>query len=317
MVNFLDAKKIISKSNSILIACHINPDGDTIGSMLALGLALEQLNKKVYMISADGVPKRYVKLPGADKVKEIFSNDDIDLAIAVDCGTKHILGNSFNYFEKAKAILEIDHHEIREDFGDFQLIDINAGATGEIIYFLLKELNVNVTKDIAEAILTSIIVETNSFRLPSVSSSIFQICADLTKLGVEFNELTEMVYWCETREKAVLSGLAISRCKFLKDGELVWSIIKRSDLKKVKGLDEDVDAVADDMRAIQGVKIVAFFREKKGGFLRVSLRSKGGINVAKIAGMYGGGGHCDVAGCSIPNKRGAIKKMLDDLMLLL
>jgi len=303
------AKELIEQAKDVTIACHINPDGDCIGSMLALGLALEKAGKKVRMISPDGVPKRYRFLEGADRVQRTAKKAP-ELAVAVDCGNKDLLGRSFDIFRRAKNTIEIDHHEIREPFADVQMVDPDAAAVGEQIQLLLDKLHIEVDRAIAENILTSIIVETNSFRLPCVRPFTFELCARLARAGVDFYALADNVYWANTKEIALLSGICLSRCKFKSSGRIVWSIVRKKDFDKVKGRDEDVDAVADEMRAIRGVKIAVLFREQRKGRLRVSLRSKHHINVARVALLYGGGGHADVAGCYIPNKASSIKGIL-------
>lgn len=302
-------KQKIIQAKEIVIASHINPDGDSIGSLLSLGLGLEKLGKRVYMISIDGVPKRYALLPGSRRIKKGI-NKPVDLAIAVDCSNKELLGKAYAIFEKAKDILEIDHHEFRRPFGNLSFIDNNAAAVGELIYMLLEGLKVTINKDIAQNILTSVIVETNSFRLPNVRPITFEICRKLMQRGVDFYKLVDMVFWSTTKESAILSGICLSRCKFINGSNLVWSKVRKKDFQRLKAKDEDVDVVADEMRSIQGVRIAIFFREKSKKYLRVSLRSKGKINVASIAEQYNGGGHFDVAGCIIPNS----KKVMDELL---
>lgn len=314
--NFELVRKKILSAYDIVLSGHVNPDGDSIGSLLALGLGLESLGKKVYMVSQDGVPGRYRRLPGANRIMRNFDKA-VDLAISVDCGDKKILGKTFHAFRKAKDILEIDHHEFRVPFGTMSLIDPKAAAVGEIIYLFLNALAVPITAEIAQNILTSIIVETSSFRLPNVRALTFEICAKLINQRADFYELVKTVFWSRRREEVLLSGLCLERCQFLKKDRLVWSIVKKRDFDSVKGKDEDVDAVADDMRAIQGVEIAILFRERKNNKIRVSLRSKGKINIAAIAEKYGGGGHFDVAGCYIPNKESIKKEVLASALTLL
>ncbi|MFA5271652.1 MAG: DHH family phosphoesterase [Candidatus Omnitrophota bacterium] len=310
MKNLKAAAKSIKEAKTIAISSHINPDGDSIGSLLSLGLGLESIGKRVFMLSEDGVPKKYRKLYGAGRIKRT-TNKKCDLAIAVDCGTKELLGGNFEkIFKQAKKTLEIDHHEFRMPFGNVSLIDTNAAAVGELIFLLLRELKIKITKHIAESILTSLIVETDSFRLPKVKAFTFKVCECLVDSGVDYYKLADMIFWSKNKKAAILSGICLSRCKFLSNGRLAWSIIHKNDFNKIKGEDEDVDTVADEMRTIQGVKITVFFREKSNNFFRVSLRSKGKINVAKLAESYGGGGHFDVAGCRIPNSKKAISELL-------
>ncbi|MDP8262705.1 MAG: DHH family phosphoesterase [Candidatus Ancaeobacter aquaticus] len=303
------AAQMIRKAKTIMVACHINPDGDTIGSLLSLGLALEKIGKRVHFISQDGVPHRFRCLPGARRIKKKLLKK-VDLAISVDCNCPEMLGKPFDSVMIADQVLEIDHHEYRRPYGDFALVDLKVSSVGELIYMLLKKLNIKITCDIAQNILTSIIVETNSFSLPTTNSSTFRVSAELLETGLDFYKLTDMVYWSRTREVALLSGICLARCAFLKCGKIAWSIVRAEDFKRIKGKDEDVDAVADEMRSIKGVKISVLFREKGRGLLRVSLRSKGKINVAHLAELFGGGGHADVAGCYISNRPSLIQNLL-------
>lgn len=303
------AKRKILKANDIVISGHLNPDGDSIGSILSLGLGLERMGKRVFMISQDGVPKRYRQLPGAHRIIKRASLAP-DLAIAVDCGTKEMLGKTFDVFKRAGSILEIDHHEYRRSFADISLVDHKAAAVGELIYTLLLDLDTGITKDMALNILTSIIVETNSFRLPNVRPLTFDICARLIKMKLDFYKLVNTVFWYKSKASAVLLGLCLSRCRFIKSGKIVWSIVREEDFDMVRGKDEDVDPVVDEMRSIRDVKIAILFRERSNGLLRVSMRSKGNINVASLAEAFNGGGHFDAAGCYISNHSGSIKEFL-------
>ena len=135
--------------------------------------------------------------------------------------------------------------------------------------------------------------------------------------GVDFYHLSELVYWSKSKEAEILIGLCISRCQFLEKGKIVWSVIRREDFLRVKGKDEDVDSVASDMLAIKGVEVSVFFREKTKKRLRVSLRSKGSVNVAQIAEKFSGGGHYDVAGCVLTNTEGEIQTFLQIIQKVL
>ncbi len=309
MIGLKQAEKVIGDARSVVVAGHINPDGDSIGSMLSLGMGLEGLGKKVHMVSPDGVPRKYKELPGAGRIVRHFDGK-VDLAISVDCSTKEMLGPAAEIFEKADAILEIDHHSVRGRFGDYALIDPQAAAVGEMVYLILKRMKAELTIDIAQNILTSIIVETSSFRLPNLSPMTFKISAELIEKGVDFYKLVDTVFWSYSKEAAQLAGICLARARFLDGGKLAWSVVRRRDFERTGGRDEDVDPVADQIRAIKEVRVVVFFREKDKDRMRVSLRSKNVINVARLAEIYGGGGHCDVAGCIIPNKPSAMRRLL-------
>jgi len=309
MDGLVRAKNSILAAKTIAVSGHVNPDGDSIGSLLSLGLGLESLGKKVYMISQDGVPQRYRKLPGASRVVRSIDSP-VDLAIAVDCSNKEILGKTYKTFKRSGKILEIDHHSFRRPFGDILYIDKQAASVGEMIYVLLQKLRAHITDSIAQNLMTSIVVETSSFRLPNVRAFTLKVCADLINMGTNFYKLVDMIFWSRRRQSAILAGVCLARSEFLKGGRIAWSIIRKKDFDMVGGKDEDVDAIPDEMRSISKVDIAVLFRENGGNTLRVSLRSKNRVNVAGIAEHYGGGGHFDVAGCTIPNTRKSIRDLL-------
>ena len=178
-------------------------------------------------------------------------------------------------------------------------------------------MNIKITQEIAENILTSIIVETNLFKLPNIRPFTFKICAELLKTGVNFPKLVNKVYGPKTREAMILSALCLLRAKFLKKGRIVWSTITKRDLDMVGARDYDTDAIASEINSMKGVEITVLFREKNRHILRVSLRSKGDISIGKIAQEYKGGGHSDIAGCYIPNDKKSISRILSSVEALL
>lgn len=304
------AKKAIVSAKRIVVSGHRNPDGDSLGSLLALGLGLRCLGKQVYLLCDDAIPRRYMFLPGVRRVVRRISEKP-DVAIAVDCSNQDVIGENFSAFQNAAEIIEIDHHEFRRPFGTIQCVDHHAAAVGEIVYVLLRVLGVPITRSIAENLLTSLIVETNSFRLPAVRGVTFSLCAKLIAAGVDYYKLADRVFWSASKESMILMGICLSRCAFLDQGKIVYSIIKEKDFIRTGGTDADVDPVIEQMRAIDHVQIAILFREKSRVTLRVSLRSKGRrVNVAKIAEKYSGGGHYDIAGCVIRNSPGAIRQFL-------
>lgn len=288
----------VRRAKKILIACHVNPDGDTLGCQLALGLAIVLLGKKVVLLSQDGVPSRFQFLPGSELVLS-ETDETCDLAIAVDCGSEKQLGKSRVAFFRAKTTIQIDHHDFGQAFGKIQVLENEAAAVGEIVYEIVKALKVDITPAIATCLLTSIIVDTGSFRYSNVRSKTFDICSELIRKGVDMQHLIEEAYWKQSRAMAKLSGHSISNAQFTKDGKIVWTEVYQKDFKRFGAKLSDVDAVADDLRSIEGVKVAAIFRETEKKRFRVSLRSSYGINVAHVAQKFGGGGHHNSAGCSI------------------
>jgi bifunctional oligoribonuclease and PAP phosphatase NrnA len=310
--NIKTIRRAILKAQTIAISGHVNPDGDSIGSILALGFAFESIGKKVYVLCQDELPQNYRFLPGAERIVKRIKKR-VDLAIAVDCSIMELLGKNTEVFKKSKSIFEIDHHEFRKSFGNLQLIDHKAAAVGELVYAFLKKMKIEISKDIAENILTSIIVETNLFKLANVRPFTFEVCRSLLKTGVDYYRLVDKVYGPKTKEAMMLFAICLLKAKFLKEGKIVWSILTNADLVKVGAKDYDADAIANEMNSIKGVEVTVLFREKNKKILRASLRSKGDINVGKIAQECSGGGHFDIAGCYINSNKKAMKQLLSSV----
>jgi phosphoesterase RecJ-like protein len=317
--SYIKVAQAIKKAKKIALCIHMFPDGDAIGSMIALALALKGLRKKIYLFSPSELPHRYKFLPFYDQIKTSSKGSGgFDLAIAIDCASQVQLGEFYKkVFGKAKQTVEIDHHVFREVFADISLVDDKAAAVGEIIYHLCKALDKKIDKVIAVPLLVSIIVETGSFRLPSVHAETFRICSELIALGVNYYKVVENSYWSRTRAEAMLLGLCFSRLKFLKGEKVAMTTITFGDLKRLGAREEDVDPVADQIRTLKNVQVVLLFREMHGLKWRVSLRSKGLINVGKVAEEFGGGGHPDVAGCYLPKREKEKKRLISSVLKLL
>ncbi|MFA5039333.1 MAG: bifunctional oligoribonuclease/PAP phosphatase NrnA [Candidatus Omnitrophota bacterium] len=313
--HYQSVAKAIRKSRRIAICAHMFPDGDALGSMTGLAQILRRLNKKVVMFSPSPLPKRYRFLPEYLRIRRHESGSGpFDLAIAVDCASYVQLGEFYEkIFRKTAVTIEIDHHTFRKPFAGLTLVDDKAAAVGEMIYYLSRLLRVSIDQETAVSLLVSIIVETGSFRLPTISAETFEICAELLSKGVDYYGLVEKSYWSRSRQEATLLGLCFSRIRFLSGGKLADTYVTLGDLKRLGASDEDVDPIADQIRTLKEVKVVLMSREMAGGRWRISLRSKGRVNVGEIAEEFGGGGHPDVAGCfiggSTAEKKALIKRI--------
>lgn len=301
------AAKTIQKAKKILICAHRNPDGDTIGGQLALGLSLVQMGKKVTFVCHDPVPTRFQFLSGSELVLTDFS-EKVDLAIAVDCGSPTQLGVFEKYFKPGKNSIQIDHHDFGTPFGKLLLLENEASAVGEVIYQLLRTLKTTITPSIATCLLTSIVIDTGSFRFSNIRPETFEICSVLVKTGINLQNLIEEAYWKKTRPMLKISSYALLQAQYSKKGTAVWSVLTQKDFKKFDAALPDADAVADELRSVEGVRVAAVLRETPSGNYRVSLRSRFGIHVAEIAKYFGGGGHHNSAGCSI--KKQDLPKLL-------
>ncbi len=311
-LGFKEALRALNSAKKIMVVSHVNPDGDTLGCMLALGLALMQKGKKVLLVCQDGVPTRYQYLPGSELVQS-ECREKADAAVAVDCGGERQLGTLRSAFFKARNTIQVDHHDFGDAFGKIQVLDPEASAVGEIIFHLIQDLKAEITPAIATCLLTSIIVDTGAFRFSNTRSKTFEICARLCKTGVDVQHLIEESYWVKSRSMALLTSFAILNSKFSKDGNVAWAVVSQRNLQRLGAGLSDADSVADDLRSIEGVKIAAVFRQTERGNYRVSLRSRKGIHVAMVAQRFGGGGHHNSAGCSIGRNAADRRKLLKAL----
>jgi phosphoesterase RecJ-like protein len=306
---------ILKKARSVALCVHMFPDGDALGSMVALALACRRMGKRVALFSPSALPRRYHFLPLYGSIRtEVPRRGGFDVAVALDCASQAQLGSFYHaVFCRAKKTIAIDHHLFRRSFADEALIAEKAAAVGEIIYELAPYLGVRIDSRMAAAMLVSMIVETGSFRLPSVNRKTFLICADLIGRGVDYYHLVEQSYWCRTEAEARLLGLCFSRIKLYKRGRVAVSYIKDADMKRYGGYPEDVDPIADQIRTLKDVRVVMLMRDMDKNRWRVSLRSKGRINVGRVAESFGGGGHTDVAGCYVrrseTDKRRLIRRL--------
>ena len=310
--NLALAARLLKKAKKVLIVSHMNPDGDTLGCLLALGLVLLQSGKRVTLLCQDAVPTRLQFLPGSELVVS-ECRDKADVAVAMDCGSPAQLGTAAHSFFKAKHTIRVDHHDLGESFGKLQVLEPEASAVGEIVYELIHAMGAEITPAIATCLLTSIIIDSGAFRFSNVRPKTFEICAKLAKKGVDVQHLIEEAYWAKSRSMALLSSHALLHARFLKDGAVAWASVSQRDIVKYGAGLSDADSVADDLRSIEGVKVAALLRETGRGSTRVSLRSKKNINVALVAKRFGGGGHHSSAGCRIAHSDIEKRKLLKAL----
>jgi phosphoesterase RecJ-like protein len=298
---YRDVLRAIRRAKRIAVCVHMFPDGDALGSMTGLALALKRLKKDVTLFSPSALPARYRFLPHYSSIRLKPANSSpFDLAIALDCASWVQLGKFHeDVFLKAKQAVEIDHHTFRKSFADLKIIDKKAAAVGEIVYRLVRMLGLSPDRQMAVCLLVSIIVETGSFRLPTITADTFKICAELISRGVNYYQLVEKSYWSRTRQEAMLLGICFSRVRFYNRGRLAVTYVRASDIQRLKASEEDVDPIADQIRTLKDIKVLLLFRQMPDAGWRVSLRSKGFVNVGQIAEEFGGGGHPDVAGCFI------------------
>ena len=290
----------ITESRSIVLACHVNPDGDALGSLLGLALALIPLGKDLVCLSQDGVPDILRFLPGTERIVQTTDVPAFDLALVVDSGELARVGETVKpLVARARRIVDIDHHVTAGAFGDIRVLDARAASTAEIVYALLQTLGTPITQDIATCLFTGIITDTGSFRFQNVTPNTLRVAANLLEAGAPPAHISENVFDNRTFAATRLLGLALSALSQTPDGQVIWTHITAQNFRTLGATDQDTEGVVNYVRGVRGAEVGILFREMEGGSIRVSLRARESVNVAEIAARFGGGGHRMASGCTL------------------
>jgi phosphoesterase RecJ-like protein len=303
--------KELQNNNSFLIVSHINPDGDAIGSSLALAAGLTATGKKVTVFNNDSIPDIVRFLSGSSEIiHELSDSDQFDAAIVVDCGTPKQLGEKFNAFKGYKKLLNIDHHATNLNFADVVFLDPDASATGAMIYRILKSMQVEITREIALSIYTTIVVDTGSFHYGNSNPEAFRIAGEMVDIGVEPWVVAENLYESQPEGRIRLHSLALNTLSTHYKGKIGFIMVSNDMYKATGTTAEDTDGIVNYARSLKGVEVAMFIREISPDKYKASLRSKGRVDVTKIAERYDGGGHVNAAGCVLTGSLPEIKKNL-------
>lgn len=288
----------INNAKSIAILTHESPDGDAIGSSLAMYLALKQLGKNADLIIPE-IPRTFNFLPGINEVKKENSITNYDLVIALDCADIKRLNGYGKVFEEAKTTINIDHHGSNKMFSDYNYVDPVSPACAQILIVVFNYLNIEITKDIGTCLLTGIITDTGGFQYSGVNSETFEFTSWLLNKGVNVSEVYRKVLQIKTKPHFELRKLVIDRLEFLENGKIAFTYITEEDELKVGAETGDHEGLVEIGRDIEGVEVSILLREAEKGF-KASLRSNEYVNVSDVCIMFGGGGHPKAAGCLLP-----------------
>lgn len=289
--------ELIESKNRFMITSHVRPDGDSLGSSLGLYWVLRSLGKDVTVFMRDPVPHAYSRLPGAQTVQtgpEVPA--PFDAVFVIECSDAGRPG-----LEKLREqyLVNIDHHTTTVLFGDINWIDSTASAVGEMIYNLTKALGVPITKEIAECVYAAILTDTGSFHFSNTSERTFKVASELVRRGAEPARISRAIFYSYPFSKIKLLGMVLSTLHRDSTGQIAWLSMSSDVMTAAGASEEDTDGIVNYPLSMEEVEIVAFFKETEEGVYRTSLRSKGKANVAKVAEIYGGGGHRNAAGCTL------------------
>lgn len=291
---------LISAKERFLIGCHIHPDGDSIGSMLALGLSLSLSGKNVEMVCLEDVPSVFGFLQGNELIHHKAAWDP-EVLICVDCAEKERLALLPGIWQTPGLVsVNIDHHVTNLGFADINLINPDAAATGEVIYLLLKEGRLPINQAVATALYTAIATDTGFFRFANTSSLCLELAANLVRdFKVEPAKVAEQVHEQKSLNSVRLLGEVLKTLRLENDGKVAWLILTQDMLAKYPVENEETESFVSYARSIEGVEIGILFKELRPEEIKLSWRSTSVVDVSKLAANFGGGGHARAAGCNL------------------
>lgn len=309
--------KLIAKSDSIVIMTHIAPDGDALGSAFSLGLAFEAMGKKVCVYLEEPVPRMLDFLPGQHLNVNNF-DDVCDLAVCVDTGDIQRIGKGSNIYSAALKKIVIDHHTTNDMEADGLWIDKKAAAAGEMVYFLIKDMNIEINYDIAVNLYTAIVTDTGGFRYGNTRPQSHIIAANLLGHGIPFADIAKKVFDTVSYSKMSLIKKAMQNLTLYCDGKVAVSWLLNEDINTVNAQPDDFEGLVNIGRNLEGVEVSLFLREEKPGFYKGSLRANNYVDVAAVSGIFTGGGHKRAAGFSIKGSlQDNVKRVLAELKKVL
>lgn len=313
----LHLNDIIKSSKNILITSHVNPDGDTLGSMCGMyELINTNFKKKSDMLIVSKLPDKYTFIPNvklAQHIEEIDKSREYDLVINVDIAAIDRICDGKILFEKAKHTVNIDHHKTNNSYAELNFVEGDASSTSEVIYAIAKDLNWEINRDTAVCLYVGILTDTGSFRFSNTTPRAMEFAAEMLKSGINPQEMFQHCYETYTKGMALCQAYCVDKAVFLDDDKIVYTTVYKKDMEKFNTDEEFAEGLTERLRAITSTCVAFVAKEMKNGGCKISMRSKS-IDVAEICGIFGGGGHKFAAGCTMKsNVEESVKKILAEI----
>lgn len=297
--SFAQLGEVFRNHQSFALLSHVRPDGDAIGSQLALGFALLALGKSVRFINEDGLPENLAFLAGSERIESPPAEPiDVEVAIALDTATQPRLGErTLHAVSNASLLVNIDHHISNTCYGDLVMVDSTSPATGQILYDLIATLELPMPPESRDAIYVAVSTDTGSFQYPSTTAKTYEMAADLVRRGVDVGAINSATYDELPYRRLELMRALLNTLERSDHGMVAYWELNQLTRTELALRPEDSEGLIDHIRAIRGVKVAVFFEELDDGKIRVSMRSKERkLDVCQIAAEFGGGGHALAAG---------------------
>lgn len=302
----------VRSAKSVIIGSHLNPDGDALGSSLAVSHYLDSIGVQNEVVNHHTPPRNLEFLPGVDRVRQEPSHRDHDLAIVLDLDSVERLGRHQDYFNQIPTMILVDHHVPHDKPGDLRLVDTASSATCQILSELFVELGAEINASMATCLLAGIVTDTGSFRFRNTNPQSLHLAAMLLERGGNLAQIAEEVYGRMPLEGTRLRGKVLSSMQLESKNRLAYAVVSYDDFQQTGTTDEDTEGFVNDLLAISTVEIAALLREAKPGKTRVSIRSRQGYDVAAVARIFGGGGHKNAAGCTFETPIDEVVPLLVD-----
>jgi len=302
--------RVIEEGSRFLLTTHENPDGDAIGSTLGLAHFLISLGKEVVVHTIDPVPELYSFLPLAETIRQDIPLGQYDACFVLDVGEFRRAGSKIAAATGIGTFINIDHHITCESFGTINLIDPEAAATGVLIYRILATSGHEINYNAALCLYVAILTDTGSFRYSNANQEAFVSAGELVSRGINAWYVSEKLYESQPKARLELLALALTHLTIADNGKIASLAVTCDMYEKTGSTAELTDGFVNYPRSIRGVEVALFFRELAPGKFKIGFRSKGKVNVAKLAALFGGGGHHNAAGCTLDGDLAAVKRTI-------
>jgi bifunctional oligoribonuclease and PAP phosphatase NrnA len=299
----------IREAKSFCVVGHIRPDGDCIGSQLALALALKNEGKRVSCWNEDAVPQK-LRFLDADKLfGKPHAGEKFDCVIATDCASYERLGKAGEHITRRKVFINIDHHTSNTRYADINWVMGKEPSCGELIYRLIRAANWPITIPIADCLFTAVSTDTGSFQYPNTRPATYHVAGDLVKRGADLAKICDEVYQSYSLQRVRLLRHVYNSFRMTEDDRIAWFWLRQRDFARTGAQRNDTEGLIEHIRDIEPVVVACAFEELEPELVRISLRSKNGkVNVNEIAAQFGGGGHPAAAGARIPGNPTSIQR---------
>lgn len=303
------SQAFLTEHDDFLVVAHVQPDGDAVSSTLAVGWLLSCLGKKYVMVNEGPIPKRMGYLWQADQIRDLSAeplNRKFNNVICVDCADFKRVGTTKELFAEGAKLMNIDHHPTNDGYGTINLIVPYAAATAEILFDLIQFMGLELNEAIATALYTGLLTDTGGFRYSNTSPKVMATASKLLEYGVDGPGLSELLLEQMTLPQLRLLTRALNGLQLTEDGKISWVVVTDEDLKSAGAVHEDMEGIVNYPRNIQGVEVGLLFKVIDEQAVKVSMRSAGKVDVAKVAQSFGGGGHVRAAGARVEGTLEAI-----------